>query len=263
MSWAPTRTSAIGLVAALCAGCSRPAPAAPAEAPDASAPRNRDGVSSAARVEPEGDVASSGSPRDADERDGSASVAKESQDAPEVEAARAYAAALEAYAAKDAVAYFDAFADPMGCFYGEESNPRGTLEEARTPYFGSTDKGAGPLVTMAIVPVRVTPDEVVFIHWGIHRDGPGKKFAYSMFSRKALVMTTFDGQWKIAAEFSFGTSRCYGDVFRDVKAPRCTRGMGKCMTSCCKPHSGSGFQQCEYCEGQCAEVYEACLTKLE
>lgn len=116
---------------------------------------------------------------------------------------------------------------------------------------------------MAIVPVRVTPDEVVLIHWGVHRDGPGDKFAYPRFSRKALVMTAFGGLWKIAAEFSFGISRCYGDVFGGVKPPRCIRGMGKCMTSCCKSGMGEVSQQCEYCERQCAERYEACLTKPE
>ncbi len=263
MCWTLMRGPAAGLVAALGVGCPSPVPAVPTKPSDASEPRSRDGVSSAATVEAEAGAGLSWRPKDADEPDGSASAAMEGQDALEVEAARAYVAALEAYAAKDAAAYFDAFADPMACFYGEESTPRSTLERARKPYFGSTDNGAGPLVTMAIVPVRVTPDEVVLIHWGIHRDGPGKKFAYPLFSRKALVMTVLDGQWKIAAEFSFGTSCWYGDVFRGVKAPRCVRGMGKCMTSCCNHGRGSGSQQCEYCEHQCAELHEACSTKLE
>jgi len=182
---------------------------------------------------------------------------------PDAEALRAYRTALEAYETKDAAAYFGAFAAPMACFYGDMSTAREALEGARKPYFESAAGGTGPLTTMMIVPVHVTEDEVVLIHWGIHRDGPTEKFAYPLFDRKAVVMTADDGRWKIAAEFSFGTARCYGDVFRGVNKPRCVRGTGSCMTSCCKPAKGEVSDQCESCERQCAERFEACLAKTE
>ena len=176
---------------------------------------------------------------------------------------RAYIAATEAYTAKDEAAYFAAFADPMICFYGKQ-DPRSALENARRRYFKSEAEGAGPLTTMAIEPVHVSPDEVLLVHWGIHRDGPGRKFAYPLFHRKLVVMAATDGDWRIAAEFSLGTSACYDGDLADIQAPRsnraCIRSMGKCMPSCCKVGESTN---CEHCERQCAERYKACLAKLE
>ncbi|MGH1348628.1 MAG: hypothetical protein ACRBN8_44200 [Nannocystales bacterium] len=255
MSW--MRRALIGLVVSSAVGCTSPAPAAPAGPPQAA---------KHSAVPEELETAPPQVRRDADPEDPAAPAAEAIAGPPDAEAGRAYVAAIEAYAAKDTAAYFGAFADPMTCFYGEPDYPRSTLEELRGPYFGSTNEGTGPLSTMAIHPVLISPDQVVLVHWGVHRDGIGKRHAYPRFQRKWVVMTSVDGAWKIGAEFSHGTSQCYDDDLRGVQPPRpgrgCIRSMGKCMLSCCKPGE-SPTKQCDSCERQCAASYEACLDKLE
>lgn len=174
----------------------------------------------------------------------------------------AYRAAIAAYDAHDAGAYFGAFVDPLECFHGAPAHPVAALRASRADVLTSTGGASGGLFVASLTVARASDDEVVLVdrgaYWSWRTEGGGTPggHAYMTMSsdaieqgvhEKVVVMRLVGGRWLIAAE----TDRRHLDCI----APPVTLDAMPAALAACRAASEACLrgcdETCEACEGGC------------
>ena len=118
------------------------------------------------------------------------------------EARAGYAAAIDAFEARDADRYFASFAQTLRCFYGQRSVPLTRVRAARQRAIATYR--AGSMVIDSLEVVLRSPDRVVLLD----RGSIGQ-----VAHQKAILMVRHGDRFVIAGEGGVG-SRCYAELLR-------------------------------------------------
>lgn len=125
---------------------------------------------------------------------------------------RAYRGLIGAYNGHGEEAYFQAFADPMDCYYTRVQADHGFLRDSRGTHFRERTGS-----TQHIQELRVLwsgAAEVGFIETGELRSGDRSKG-----HERGIIMRRIEGDWRVTVEVSREKNGCAPELFPDAPPP--------------------------------------------
>jgi hypothetical protein len=167
----------------------------------------------------------------------------------------AYGSIVAAYSRQDAKAYFEGFADPVKCFYGQAAVTVGDLQRRR----GVSPDTENKVESYDIQVLSTSSGEVALEDWGVWGgDGPMRWYD------KIIVLRAEAGSWKIASEGGARRDTCPGAAAAPVpeRIARCREIDETCENDCAQDPAclGAGGNGCYMCVDECQSSHDACVT---
>jgi len=124
------------------------------------------------------------------------------------QARSAYQRVMRAYNRGDAASYFDGFADPLRCFYGDADVPLARVRQRRRT------EGTLAVAGMKLLAAREVDGarELVFVDRGFYSPAAGGE--RQVLHEKIVALREVEGDWEVVVETNRGGLECAGPLER-------------------------------------------------